>query len=100
MQAQASAAGTVISAVMFGALAGSGTLPLSRADCESAIRAGGKGAEASLKGFAAGFDAAAGSAPGQAGTPAGKKRLRGAGPVRPTFPEDTRAMLKQSAEPR
>src|SRR5258706_410631 len=58
MQAQANAAGTVISAVMFGALAGSGTLPLSRADCESAIRTGGKGAEASLRGFAAGLLAA------------------------------------------
>ena len=58
MQAQANAAGTVISAVMFGALAGSGTLPLPRADCEAAIRSGGRGAEASLRGFAAGFDAA------------------------------------------
>ena len=97
MQAQASAAGTVISAVMFGALAGSGTLPLSRADCESAIRAGGKGAEASLKGFAAGFDAAAGSAPGKAGTPAEKKRLSGSERIRQTFPEETRAMLEEGA---
>src|SRR5260221_9481698 len=77
MQAQASAAGTVISAVMFGALAGSGTLPLSRADCESAIRAGGKGAEASLKGFAAGLGAAARTGSGGLGTPAEKKRLGG-----------------------
>src|SRR6266853_6627163 len=69
MQAQANAAGTVISAVMFGALAGSGTLPLPRADCEAAIRSGGKGAEASLRGFAAGLDAAAGSAPGKVMTP-------------------------------
>ncbi len=97
MQAQASAAGTVISAVMFGALAGSGTLPLSRADCESAIRAGGKGAEASLKGFAAGFDAAAGSASGETGTPAEKKRLSGSERVRQTFPEETRAMLEEGA---
>src|SRR5690242_7002514 len=59
MQAQAQAAGTVVSAVMFGALAGSGALPLSRGECEAAIRSGGKGAEASLMGFAAGFDAAA-----------------------------------------
>jgi indolepyruvate ferredoxin oxidoreductase beta subunit len=97
MQAQASAAGTVISAVMFGALAGSGTLPLSRADCESAIRAGGKGAEASLKGFAAGFDAAGGSASGETGTPAEKKRLSGSERVRQTFPEETRAMLEEGA---
>jgi len=59
MQAQTHAAGTVISAVMFGALAGSGALPLSRTDCEAAVRSAGKGAEASLKGFAAGFDATA-----------------------------------------
>jgi indolepyruvate ferredoxin oxidoreductase beta subunit len=97
MQAQANAAGTVISAVMFGALAGSGTLPLSRADCESAIRAGGKGAEASLEGFAAGFDAAAGAAPGETGTHAEKKRLNGSERVRQTFPEETRAMLEEGA---
>ena len=42
---------------MFGAMAGAGVLPLSRAECEEAIRRGGKGAEASLRGFAAGFDA-------------------------------------------
>jgi indolepyruvate ferredoxin oxidoreductase beta subunit len=82
---------------MFGALAGSGTLPLSRADCESAIRAAGRGAEASLKGFAAGFDAAAGSAPGETGTPAEKKRLSGSERVRQTFPEETRAMLEEGA---
>jgi len=97
MQAQAHAAGTVISAVMFGALAGSGTLPLSRGDCESAIRSGGKGAEASLKGFAAGFDAAAGSAPGETATPAERKRPSGPERVRQTFPEETRAMLEEGA---
>src|SRR5438128_4803684 len=97
MQAQASAAGTVISAVMFGALAGSGTLPLSREDCEAAIRSGGKGAEASLRGFAAGFDTAAGSASGETVTPEGKKRLSGSERVRQTFPEETRAMLEEGA---
>ena len=44
-------AGTVVSAVMFGALAGSGALPFGRAPCEAVIRAGGKGAAASLRGF-------------------------------------------------
>jgi indolepyruvate ferredoxin oxidoreductase beta subunit len=97
MQAQASAAGTVISAVMFGALAGSGTLPLSRSDCETAIRSGGKGADASLRGFAAGFDAAAGSASGETRTPAERKRLSGSERVRQTFPEETRAMLEEGA---
>ena len=61
--------GTVISAVMFGAMAAAwinaGKLPLSRAMCEEAIKASGKGVEASLRGFAAGFNAAsAGASPG------------------------------------
>src|SRR2546422_8166867 len=97
MQAQANAAGTVISAVMFGALAGSGTLPLSRGDCEAAIRSGGKGAEASLRGFAAGFDAAAGSGSGETVTPEEKKRLSGSGSVRETLPEGNRALLEEGA---
>ncbi len=99
MQAQANAAGTVISAVMFGALAGSGTLPLSRADCETAIR-GGKGAEASLKGFAAGFDAAAGGAAvGGAGKriPGERASVVPAERVRQTFPAQTRAILGEGA---
>jgi indolepyruvate ferredoxin oxidoreductase beta subunit len=55
--------GTVINAVLFGAMAGSGALPLSREACERAIRRGGRGAEASLRGFAAGCDIAAGGKP-------------------------------------
>jgi indolepyruvate ferredoxin oxidoreductase beta subunit len=53
-------AGAMINAVLFGALAGSGTLPLTRAACEEAIRSAGKGAEASLRGFALGYAAAEG----------------------------------------
>jgi indolepyruvate ferredoxin oxidoreductase beta subunit len=60
MEAASECAGTVISSVMFGALAGSGALPFPREAFEAAIRAGGKGVEASLNGFAAGFDAAQG----------------------------------------
>jgi len=55
--------GTVINAVLFGAMAGCGALPLPRAACESAIMRAGKGAQASLRGFAAGFDIAAGAIP-------------------------------------
>ena len=40
-----------ISAVLFGALAGSGALPLSRTACEGAIRAAGVGVERSLAAF-------------------------------------------------
>jgi len=50
--------GTVINAVLFGAMAGSGALPLARAACEEAIGNSGRGAQASLRGFAAGFDLA------------------------------------------
>jgi indolepyruvate ferredoxin oxidoreductase beta subunit len=47
--------GAAISAVLFGALAGSGALPLARAACENAIRGGGKGVAASLAAFAEAF---------------------------------------------
>ena len=61
MRDLAQKSGTVINAVLFGAMAGSGALPLSREVCEQAIRRGGRGAEASLRGFAAGFEIAAGA---------------------------------------
>jgi indolepyruvate ferredoxin oxidoreductase beta subunit len=61
MRKLAQDSGTVINAVLFGAMAGSGVLPLPREACEKAIRGGGRGAEASLRGFAAGYDIAGGS---------------------------------------
>jgi len=61
MRALAQEHGTVINAVLFGAMIGSGALPLAREICESAIRGAGRGAEASLRGFAAGYEIAAGS---------------------------------------
>jgi indolepyruvate ferredoxin oxidoreductase beta subunit len=63
MRQLAQDSGTVINAVLFGAMAGSGVLPLPREACEEAIRHGGRGAEASLRGFAAGCEIAAGSRP-------------------------------------
>jgi len=63
MRELAQQSGTVINAVLFGAMAGSGALPLPRELCEQAIRRGGRGAEASLRGFAAGCGIAAGSRP-------------------------------------
>lgn len=51
--------GSVISSTLFGALAASGALPFPRAAFEEAIRqSGGKGIEASIRAFGAGFDAA------------------------------------------
>ena len=58
MDRLAVSAGSVISASLFGALAGSSALPFERAAFEDAIRAGGKGVDASLRAFAAGFDVA------------------------------------------
>lgn len=49
---------SVISASLFGALAGTGALPFSRAHFEEAIGRGGVGVEASLAAFGAGFKAA------------------------------------------
>ena len=58
METLAVAQGSVISASLLGALAASETLPFPRAAFEDAIRASQKGVEASLRAFAAGFDAA------------------------------------------
>ena len=55
MEQVAQQSGSVISAVLFGALAGTGVLPFSRAQFEATIERGGVGVKASLKAFAAGF---------------------------------------------
>jgi indolepyruvate ferredoxin oxidoreductase beta subunit len=55
-EALASKKRSVISAVLFGALAGAEVLPFSRAQFEEAIRRGGVGVESSLAAFAAGAD--------------------------------------------
>jgi indolepyruvate ferredoxin oxidoreductase beta subunit len=57
MAALARASGTVISAVLLGAIAATGVLPFPRAAFEATIRRGGRGVEASLRGFALAFDA-------------------------------------------
>jgi indolepyruvate ferredoxin oxidoreductase beta subunit len=61
MEAETRKAGTVISAVMFGALIGAlqDALALPRELAEGAIKSGGKGTEPSLRGFAAGYAHAA-----------------------------------------
>ena len=56
----ASRHGSVISSVMFGALAGSGALPFARSTFEEAIEAGGKAVASNLAAFGAGFEAALG----------------------------------------
>jgi indolepyruvate ferredoxin oxidoreductase, beta subunit len=58
MAALADATGSVLSAVLFGALAGAGALPIARTAFEAAIRRGQVGVTSSLAAFAAGFEAA------------------------------------------
>lgn len=58
MNALAIENGSVISAAMFGALAGSGALPFPREAYHAVIGSGGKGATASLRTFDAAFDRA------------------------------------------
>lgn len=56
MSAIARECGTVVSAVMLGAIAGSGLFPFQRSDYEAVVKGGGRGAEASLRGFARAFE--------------------------------------------
>ena len=57
MAAIAEATGSVISAVLFGAIAGAGVLPFPRQAFEGAIKRGGVGIKTSLAAFTAGFEA-------------------------------------------
>ncbi|MGE0565928.1 MAG: indolepyruvate oxidoreductase subunit beta family protein [Pseudolabrys sp.] len=58
MEALAKQSGSIISAVMLGAIAGCGRLPLAADAFEAAIRQDGKAVEANLRGFRAGLKAA------------------------------------------
>ncbi|SCK60621.1 indolepyruvate ferredoxin oxidoreductase beta subunit [Variovorax sp. HW608] len=62
MAQAAEASGSVISAVLFGALCGAGVLPFSRAQFEATIERGGVGVKPSLKAFGAAFARAQGEA--------------------------------------
>ncbi len=57
MERLARESGTSPSAVMFGAIAASGLLPIAREQFEATIRQFGRGADASLRGFALAWDA-------------------------------------------
>jgi indolepyruvate ferredoxin oxidoreductase beta subunit len=97
MAALATESGTVINAVLFGALAGSGALPLSREACENAIKGHGKGAEASLRGFGAGWAHATGEAQEQARAAVKHWIGRASERVRATFPAETHRILEEGA---
>jgi indolepyruvate ferredoxin oxidoreductase beta subunit len=83
MDAAARESGTVVSAVMLGAVAASGALPFGAGACLAAIDASGSGAEASRRGFARGFEATAAlladhpPVPGTVGQPTGRPEVAG-----------------------
>lgn len=58
MAEAAASANAVISAVLFGVLAGSGALPINRENFEATIRAAGHSVESNLRGFEKGFSIA------------------------------------------
>jgi indolepyruvate ferredoxin oxidoreductase, beta subunit len=58
MDALAKQSGSIINAVMFGAIAGCGRLPIKPEQFETAIREDGKSVESNLRGFHAGYEAA------------------------------------------
>jgi indolepyruvate ferredoxin oxidoreductase beta subunit len=105
MAAAAEASGSVISAVLFGALAGTGVLPFSRAQFEATIERGGVGVKPSLKAFDAAFARALGAAPdSMAGTPSALKPVSTPrdqsvrlllSRVHDRFPAETHAMLTE-----
>ncbi len=105
MAALATATGSVISAVLLGALAGARVLPFERAAFEAAIRRGGKGVAGSLAGFAAGFEAASAGpvvAPAsttQSQTPRINPALAALlAQAERDFPDEARAMIRSGVE--
>jgi indolepyruvate ferredoxin oxidoreductase beta subunit len=102
MAALTAQASTVTSAVLLGAIAGSAVLPFPRAAFERVITEGGKGVEASLRGFALAFEAVAGKGVQPVQAPASARAETDVAAGRaihlPTdfaaaFPEVTHAML-------
>ena len=107
MAALAAATGSVISAVLLGALAGARALPFERAAFEAAVRRGGMGVAASLAGFTAGFEAAS-AAPATVAAPVGATQPQ-APHIAPAlaallsqaerdFPEPARAVVRVGVE--
>ncbi|MCW2288694.1 indolepyruvate ferredoxin oxidoreductase beta subunit [Leucobacter luti] len=103
--ALAAQAGSVISSSLFGALAGSGVLPIPREAFEASLRRSGKAVERSLKAFGLGYtaaqEAAAEAAALAAAPPAPPSGL---GPVRVTIgrrrPRDPEEEAAEAAEKR
>lgn len=94
LQALAQQSGTAISAVLLGAIAASGVLPLPRETYEQAVRRSGKGVEASLRGFARAFEVLGER---QAQSAIIEQALAPAAPPAPVMaaPPDLRALARQ-----
>jgi indolepyruvate ferredoxin oxidoreductase alpha subunit len=97
MAALAKQSGAIVSAVMLGAIAASGRLPLSREQFEAAIRADGKAVDANLRGFRAGYEAAhvkaAPAKPAERKSPAAQTLSELEAEVARTIPEAARAIV-------
>lgn len=97
-------AGSVLSSSLFGALAGSGALPIPRENYEEAIRRTGKGVDRSLKAFALAFDVAVEAVAEAEAAAAKPKQPSGLGPVRVTIgrrpPKDPEVEANEAAEKR
>jgi indolepyruvate ferredoxin oxidoreductase, beta subunit len=98
MAALAQRNGTVISAVLMGAIAASGALPFAREAYEHVIRHAGLGVEASLRGFAQAFDQVRGTRDAQAAVqaalaPAAPPLARLPAALLQEFPASTHEML-------
>jgi indolepyruvate ferredoxin oxidoreductase beta subunit len=92
MEKAAELAGTVINAVLFGALAGSRVLGIDRQYFENAIKSSGKSVDASMRGFELGFSAACGDVPEvstQAKEPTQNTQL-----LFPEFPVETQFIIE------
>ncbi|WP_125100153.1 indolepyruvate oxidoreductase subunit beta family protein [Leucobacter chromiireducens] len=84
--ALAAQAGSVISSSLFGALAGSGALPIPREAFEESLKRSGKAVERSLKAFGLGFEAAEQAAAEEAALAAAPpQQPSGLGPMRVTI---------------
>jgi len=91
----AARSGTVINAVLFGAMAGAGVLPLSREACEAAIKGAGRGVEGSLKGFALGYAHATGEAKPVSPEEIKRWRTHPVERVRAGFPAEAHRILEE-----
>jgi indolepyruvate ferredoxin oxidoreductase beta subunit len=94
MSAIARENGTVVSAVLMGAIAGSGLLPFPREAFEATVRQSNRGVEASLRGFAHAFDTIHSGAAADAthGESAGETPLKLPAHAMSIFPESVTEM--------